>query len=172
MRPGGTRSDNIVKEQVAFVEPITADNRLRATVRIRHLQAIDQRRLAAGRTRQLAARRRSLGGGRKPIPGLAGASGCRHPNRLLTPACRRKRGQARQVDGAAETHPGARAADYRALWLRVESSFLRLATLRRAVAPTSGAMVVTNWSLAQIAEAAMACKELKFNKHFCHAARQ
>ena len=30
----------------------------------------------------------------------AGASGCCHPTRLLTPACRRKRGKARQVDGA------------------------------------------------------------------------
>jgi hypothetical protein len=38
--------------------------------------------------------------GREAIPGVAGASGCRHPTRLLTPACRRKRGKARQLDGA------------------------------------------------------------------------
>jgi hypothetical protein len=36
--------------------------------------------------------------GREAIPGVAGASGCRHPTPLLTPACRRKRGKARQVD--------------------------------------------------------------------------
>jgi hypothetical protein len=29
--------------------------------------------------------------GREPIPGVAGASACRHPTRLLTPVCRRKR---------------------------------------------------------------------------------
>jgi hypothetical protein len=33
--------------------------------------------------------------GREAILGVAGASGCRHPSRLLTPACRRKRGKAR-----------------------------------------------------------------------------
>src|SRR5262249_18981507 len=33
--------------------------------------------------------------GREPIPGVAGASGCRHPTRLLTPICRRKRRKAR-----------------------------------------------------------------------------
>src|SRR5262249_17286472 len=38
--------------------------------------------------------------GWEPIPGVAGASGCPHPNRLLTPICSRKRGKARQVDGA------------------------------------------------------------------------
>src|SRR5215472_15456971 len=27
--------------------------------------------------------------GREPIPGVAGASGCRHPTPLLTPICRR-----------------------------------------------------------------------------------
>src|SRR5260370_12684295 len=37
--------------------------------------------------------------GRKPIAGVAGASGCRHPTRLLTSACQRKRDKARQVDG-------------------------------------------------------------------------
>jgi len=36
--------------------------------------------------------------GRELIPGVAGASGCRHPTPLLTLACRRKRGKARQVD--------------------------------------------------------------------------
>src|SRR6516165_1885235 len=40
---------------------------------------------------------------REAIPGVAGASRCRHPTRLLTPACRRKRGKARQVDGASST---------------------------------------------------------------------
>src|SRR5712671_1733694 len=39
--------------------------------------------------------------GWEPIPGVAGASGCPHPTRLLTPICSRKRGKARQVDGAA-----------------------------------------------------------------------
>ena len=29
--------------------------------------------------------------GREPIPSVAGASGCRHPTRLLTPVCQRKR---------------------------------------------------------------------------------
>jgi hypothetical protein len=38
--------------------------------------------------------------GREPIPGVAGASGWPHPTRLLTPICLRKRGKARQVDGA------------------------------------------------------------------------
>ena len=33
--------------------------------------------------------------GREAIPGVAGASGRRHPTRLLTPACRRKHGKAR-----------------------------------------------------------------------------
>jgi|SRR6516164_4355872 hypothetical protein len=41
--------------------------------------------------------------GRELIPGVAGASGCRHPTRLLTPACRRKRGKACQVDDAPDT---------------------------------------------------------------------
>src|SRR5258708_557258 len=36
-----------------------------------------------------------------PIVVVAGASGCPHPTRLLTPICSRKRGKARQVDGAA-----------------------------------------------------------------------
>ena len=36
--------------------------------------------------------------GREAIPRVAGASRCRHPTRLLTPACRYKRGKARQVD--------------------------------------------------------------------------
>jgi hypothetical protein len=36
----------------------------------------------------------------EPIPGVAGANGCPHPTRLLTPICSRKRGKARQVDGA------------------------------------------------------------------------
>src|SRR5215510_891185 len=40
--------------------------------------------------------------GREPIPGVAGASGCPHPTGLLTPICSRKRGRARQVDGAME----------------------------------------------------------------------
>jgi hypothetical protein len=31
--------------------------------------------------------------GREAIPGVAGASGCRHPTRLPTPACRRNRGK-------------------------------------------------------------------------------
>src|ERR1700738_1512604 len=38
--------------------------------------------------------------GREAVPGVAGASGCRHPTRLLTLACRRKRGKVHQVDGA------------------------------------------------------------------------
>src|SRR6516164_7937440 len=38
---------------------------------------------------------------REPISGVAGVSGCPHPTRLLTPICSRKRGKARQVDGAA-----------------------------------------------------------------------
>src|SRR4029077_8910672 len=38
--------------------------------------------------------------GWEPIPGVAGASGCPHPTRLLTPICSRKRGKAHQVDGA------------------------------------------------------------------------
>ena len=38
--------------------------------------------------------------GREPIPGVASASGCPHPTRLLTPICSRKRSKARQVDGA------------------------------------------------------------------------
>src|SRR5260370_40507749 len=38
--------------------------------------------------------------GREPIPGVAGASGFRHPARLLTPTSRRKRDRARQIDGA------------------------------------------------------------------------
>src|SRR5437763_338376 len=38
--------------------------------------------------------------GREPIPDVAGASGCPHPTRLLTPICSCKRGKARQVDGA------------------------------------------------------------------------
>src|SRR6478672_1869276 len=41
--------------------------------------------------------------GREAIPGVAGASGYGHPTRLLTPACRRKRGKARQLDGAVAT---------------------------------------------------------------------
>ena len=41
--------------------------------------------------------------GREPIPGVAGASGCPHPTRLLTPICSRKRGKARQVDDASQT---------------------------------------------------------------------
>ena len=43
--------------------------------------------------------------GREPIPGVAGASGCPHPTRLLTPICSRKRGKARQVDGARRRLP-------------------------------------------------------------------
>src|SRR5215813_10000887 len=39
--------------------------------------------------------------GRETIPGVAGASRCPHPTRLLTPICSHKRGKARQVDGAA-----------------------------------------------------------------------
>jgi len=41
--------------------------------------------------------------GREPIPGVAGTSECRHPNRLLTSMPRRKRAWPRgsQVDGAA-----------------------------------------------------------------------
>src|SRR5947209_16174307 len=38
--------------------------------------------------------------GREPIPGVAGASGCPHPTRVLTPIRSRKRGKARQVAGA------------------------------------------------------------------------
>ena len=38
--------------------------------------------------------------GWEPIPGIAGASGCPHPTRLLIPICWHKRGKARQVDGA------------------------------------------------------------------------
>jgi transposase len=38
---------------------------------------------------------------RETIPGVARASRCPHPTRLLTPICSRKRGKARQVDGAA-----------------------------------------------------------------------
>src|SRR6266446_6753035 len=41
--------------------------------------------------------------GWEPIPGVAGASGCPHPTRLLTPICSRKRGKAHQVDGAGAT---------------------------------------------------------------------
>src|SRR5215472_12430916 len=41
--------------------------------------------------------------GWEPIPGVAGANGCPHPTRLLTPICSRKRGKARQVDGASTT---------------------------------------------------------------------
>src|SRR6266513_2903679 len=41
--------------------------------------------------------------GRKPMPGVAGASGCRHPARLLTPAYRCKRSEARQVGGTTST---------------------------------------------------------------------
>jgi hypothetical protein len=33
--------------------------------------------------------------GREPIPGVAGASGCPHPTRLLTPICSRKPDKAR-----------------------------------------------------------------------------
>jgi DUF917 family protein len=40
--------------------------------------------------------------GREPIPGVAGANGCPHPTRLLIPIGSRKRGKARQVDGARE----------------------------------------------------------------------
>jgi len=36
--------------------------------------------------------------GCEPIPGVADASGCPHPTRLLTPICPRKRGKIRQVD--------------------------------------------------------------------------
>src|SRR5438067_13935052 len=46
--------------------------------------------------------------GREPIPSVAGASGCPHPSRLLTPICSRKRGKARQVDGAIVTYLQAR----------------------------------------------------------------
>jgi hypothetical protein len=42
--------------------------------------------------------------GWKPIPSVAGASGCPHPTRLLTPICSRKRGKARQVDGARRSN--------------------------------------------------------------------
>ena len=38
--------------------------------------------------------------GWEPIAGVAGASGCPHPTRLLIPICPRNRGKARQVDGA------------------------------------------------------------------------
>jgi hypothetical protein len=41
---------------------------------------------------------------------VAGASVDSHPSRLLTLACRRKRGKARQVDGTAETQVSARGA--------------------------------------------------------------
>src|SRR5271170_6555959 len=41
--------------------------------------------------------------GWEPIPGVAGASRCPHPTRLLTPICSRKRGEACQVDGAIGT---------------------------------------------------------------------
>jgi len=44
--------------------------------------------------------------GWEPIPGVAGASGCPHPTRLLTPICSRKRGRARQVDGACSRKRG------------------------------------------------------------------
>jgi hypothetical protein len=47
--------------------------------------------------------------GREPIPGVARASGCPHPTRLLTPICSRKRGKARQVDGALRCQSGAAA---------------------------------------------------------------
>src|SRR5215469_369302 len=39
--------------------------------------------------------------GWEPIPGVAGANGCPHPTRLLTPSGSRKRRKARQVDGAS-----------------------------------------------------------------------
>ena len=47
------------------------------------------------------------------------ASGCRHPTRVLTSACRRKRGKIRQVDGglAAATQRGEPTATHR-LYLR------------------------------------------------------
>ena len=38
--------------------------------------------------------------GREPMPGVASASGCRHPIRLLTPIRRRKYPRVHQVDGA------------------------------------------------------------------------
>jgi TolB-like protein/tetratricopeptide (TPR) repeat protein len=44
--------------------------------------------------------------GREPIPGVPGARGCPHPTRLLTPICSRKRGRARQVDGAGADEEG------------------------------------------------------------------
>src|SRR5437763_8017130 len=40
--------------------------------------------------------------GREAIPGVAGASRCPHPTRLLVPICRRKP-RPRQVDGALAT---------------------------------------------------------------------
>src|ERR1700752_3359704 len=46
-----------------------------------------------------------LGG--EPIPGIAGASMCRHPTRLLTPTCRRKHYRAHQVDGTRWATAGA-----------------------------------------------------------------
>src|SRR5437763_3974676 len=43
--------------------------------------------------------------GWEPIPGVVGASGRRHPTRLLTPICSRKCGKPRQVDGARTYSP-------------------------------------------------------------------
>src|SRR5438105_116183 len=48
--------------------------------------------------------------GREAIPGVAGASGCPHPTRLLIPICSRKHGKAGQVDGADETLQGLKIA--------------------------------------------------------------
>ena len=49
---------------------------------------------------------------REPISGVAGVSGCPHPTRLLTPICSRKRGKARQVDGAVECVRAVSGSDY------------------------------------------------------------
>jgi hypothetical protein len=43
--------------------------------------------------------------GREPIPGVAGASGSRHPTPLLTPACRRKPGKVRAKLTVPSAHP-------------------------------------------------------------------
>ena len=50
--------------------------------------------------------------GREPIPGVAGASGCPHPTRLLTPIRSRKRCKARQVYGAGVGPHGQNAREF------------------------------------------------------------
>src|SRR5262249_40462457 len=65
--------------------------------------------------------------GREPIPAVAGASGGRHPTRLLTPACRRKRRKA-----AKSTVPNQRSSETRP----VRESLIRRPGLWRPAFPS------------------------------------